>query len=404
LRTDAQRIKAKTSWGIVWLAVFAGIVAGLQVGKVPPVLSVLRNELGIDLVTAGWVASLFSGCGALLGMVTGLIIDRLGARTVIYSCTALLGLGSLIGGIAPSVTVLFLGRLVEGVGFVGMVVAAPAIITAASKEEDCALTLSIWAIYMPAGMAIAMAASPFLLERVGWRGIWLINVAVIFACLMALVWILAPRRWSDPTGGSGRQRSWQDVRRSLSLPGPWILGGCFMLYTIQFFAVMTWLPTFLIDSLGISSTNAALISAAVVFINIFGNLSVAWLISRGVQRWFLIAFAYTVIAIASVGIFSMWVSGMFKVPLTFVFGIFGGLLPPAVLASAPLHSPSPEQVATTNGIIVQGSHIGSLVGPPIMAMAVNVLGGWQHTYWLMLICSLIGIGFVMWLKGVEYNR
>ena len=69
METDAQPIKAKTSWGIVWMALFAGIVAGLQVGKVPPVLSVLRNELGIDLVTAGWVASLFSGCGALLGMV-----------------------------------------------------------------------------------------------------------------------------------------------------------------------------------------------------------------------------------------------------------------------------------------------------------------------------------------------
>ena len=339
-----EQIKEKTFWSIVGVALFAGIVAGLQVGKVPPALTVLRKELGINLVTAGWVASIFNGCSALLGVITGLITDRMSARPIICLCTIFLGLGSLIGGIAPSVAILFFGRLIEGLGFVGIVVAAPAIITAASHTKDRALALSIWGIYMPAGMAVAMATAPFLLGRFGWRGMWLLNAAVIFIFLIALVWIMAPQRWSDPTGGSGRQRSWEDVRQTLSFAGPWVLGGCFTLYSLQYLAVITWLPTFLIESLGKTSEKAALITAAVIFVNIFGNLSVAWLIQRGYERWFLIAFAYTVMALAAVGIFSRAVSDSFKVPLAFIFSMFGGLLPTAVLASAPRHSPSSEQL------------------------------------------------------------
>ncbi len=382
----------------------AGIVAGLQVGKVPPVLPILRNELRIDFITAGWVASLFNACSAVLGVMTGLFADRLGARPIIHSCMALLALGSMIGGIATSVTILFLGRLIEGVGFVGIVVSAPVIITAASKPEDRALTLSIWGIYMPVGMAAAMALTPFLLECIGWRGIWLVNVVVIVVTSLAFGWTTAPHRWPDPTFSDSRQRSWHDVRQTLSLVGPWVLGVCFTLYSIQYFAVITWLPTFLMDSLGKTAENSALISAAVVFVNIFGNLSVVWLLQQGCERWHLIAAAYVVMAIAAVGIFSQNIANILKVTLAFIFSMFGGLLPATIFASAPRHAPSAEQVATTNGIIVQCSNCGTLVGPPIMAVTVGILGGWQNAYCLMLTCSVVGLGFAMWLRKIEYSN
>lgn len=402
--TDSDPIEFKTRWGIVLITVIAGVVAALQVGKVPPVLPVLRFELGINLVTAGWVASIFNICGALLGVAVGLIADRMSARPILYTCLALTGIGSLIGGVATSVAVLLLSRIIEGVGFVGVVVAAPAIITAASSPKDRTLTLSIWGIYMPAGMAIAMSTTSAILQPLGWRGVWVINVAVIAVTLLVVSRFIAPRRWSDATGGRGERRSWYDVRQTLSSAGPWLLGGCFTLYTLQFFAVMTWLPTFLIESQGRSATGAALISAAVVFANVFGNLTVPCLVRRGFERWMLIGIAFFVMAVTAFGIFSQMVPGIWKVPLAFAFSTFGGLLPASILASAPMHSPSQLQVATTNGIIVQGANCGSLAGPPMMATAVGILGGWHHTYWLMLMCSLIGIGFVAWLKWVERKK
>ncbi|MFC1798748.1 CynX/NimT family MFS transporter [Thermodesulfobacteriota bacterium] len=395
-----DQIRQNTNWGIVAVALAAGIVAALQVGKLPSMLPILRDELKISMVTAGWVASLFNGCAALLGVLIGLVTDRISARSVLFTCTVLLGLGNLIGAMAPSVSVLFTARLIEGVGLVGVVVAAPTIITASSKREDRALTLSIWGIYMPAGMAVAMVFTPFLIPMVGWRGVWLVNFGIIVVLLLVLIRVMASRRWTDSSGGKG-QRSWQEVRQTLLMKGPWILGACFTLYALQFFAVMIWLPTYLIETQQRTPESAAFISAAVVFINIFGNLSVAWFIRWGIERWVLAAIAYGVMSVTAVGIFSPLAPDSLKIPLAFMFSAVGGLLPTAILASAPLHSPSQMQVATTNGIIVQGANCGSLVGPPVMAATISLFGGWHNAYLLLLICSFIGLGFVLRLGVIE---
>ena len=47
----------KTRWGIVALAIAAGVVAAIQVGKVPPLITQLQADLDLSLVAAGWLAS-----------------------------------------------------------------------------------------------------------------------------------------------------------------------------------------------------------------------------------------------------------------------------------------------------------------------------------------------------------
>ena len=67
----------RTRWDIVALALTAGYVVGLQVGKVPPALPLLEAELGLPRVIAGLIASSFYGIGAVFGVAGGLLIDRL---------------------------------------------------------------------------------------------------------------------------------------------------------------------------------------------------------------------------------------------------------------------------------------------------------------------------------------
>ena len=51
----------RTRRDIVGLALTAGYIVGLQVGKVPPALPVLQEELAMARVSAGLVASSFYG-------------------------------------------------------------------------------------------------------------------------------------------------------------------------------------------------------------------------------------------------------------------------------------------------------------------------------------------------------
>ncbi|MCG8690052.1 MAG: MFS transporter, partial [Minwuiales bacterium] len=140
-----------TRWGVVVLATMAGMMGALQVGKVPPAIPTLRADLALGLVAAGWVASTFNAVSAALGVAAGTVTDRFGHRRILLVGILSMAAGSLLGGFATGQTTLLGARLLEGLGFVVTVVAAPSIIVAATAHRDHRVALSIWGSYLPAG-------------------------------------------------------------------------------------------------------------------------------------------------------------------------------------------------------------------------------------------------------------
>ena len=83
------------------------------------------------------------------------------------------------------------------------------------------------------------------------------------------------------------------------------------------------------------------------------------------------------------------------------FSAVGGLLPAAVLAGTAVHAPSRDHVATVNGFVVQGSHVGVVVGPPVFAMFVATFGGWEQGWMLMAALGIAGLGVTAGIRAVE---
>ena len=268
-----------TRWDIVALALAAGYVVGFQVGKVPPALPLLEAELGLPRVIAGLIASSFYGVGAVFGVVSGVTTDRLGARRTVLAGAAVMALASLAGGLAGSGTLLLATRIVEGFGFATLTVAAPKLIAAATRTEVRRLALGAWGTYMPVGMSLSLVIATAVLGTIGWRGLWFLNAGLILLYALAFAWWTAPRRWhpladvGPAPDGAGRPTTrpprgpWKfgaGARATLSRPGPWLFGSCFVLFSIQWLALMTWLPTFLIETQGRSLAGAALFTALIV--------------------------------------------------------------------------------------------------------------------------------------------
>ncbi len=377
----------------------------MQVGKVPPTLLLISEDLELSRVTAGLVASLFFVAGALLAVFMGTMTDRFGERRLLFFGFSLLTLGSLIGGLVPESGVLLATRVVEGVGYTSVVVSAPKIIAATAGRKDIVLALGLWSGFMPAGMALMMVLSPSLMGAIGWQGVWLFNTALltVFVAILAL----GLSRWQARQRLSAQAPAafdWPGARRLLARPGPWLFACCFTFYTIQWFAIMAWLPTFLIESQGWGLTGASLLGAMVVFSNVFGNLAAGWMMHRGVPRWALISTAFSVMATTGALIFSSGVVGAdAKVPLAIAFSAVGGLLPASCIAGSVIHAPSTAQSAMANGFVIQGSAIGSLLGPPILGALSASFGNWENFWWVMLVGPVIGLGVVARLRIAE-NR
>ncbi len=392
----------RTRWTVVALSVAAGVMVGLTVGKVPPAMVAISADFGLDKVTAGWLASIFFAFGAGFAVLTGMVGSRIGARALLLAGLLVLALGSFAGAWAPGGGTLLAMRVVEGISFAAIVAAAPKLVFDAASTDDRDLALGIWSAYMPAGMAVAMVATPFLIDPLGWRGIWMLAAGAVLAVALLAAAGTSHRRWPEqPKREPGAAFDWAGVRATLPRRALWLYCGAFVLFTVQWFAVAAWLPTFLTETQGRSALAAALFSALVVATNALGNLAGAWLMHRGAPRWSLLAGANATMGVTGMLILAGFVPDEAKIPLAIIFSTGSGVLPAAAFSGAAVHAPTRDLVAMANGFVAQGAAIGMLLGPPLMAVVVGGLGSWENAWWAMLVCPVIGLAIAMGVLSIE---
>ncbi len=393
---------AVTRWGVVLALFGAGVVAAGHIGMLPAAMPALRAEMGIGLVAAGWVLSIFSVTAVLLGMLAGGGADRIGHRRIILASFFVLAAGASGGAIAHSEVWLLAARALEGLGFVGVVVSAPSLIAQATRRADRRLALGLWGAYMPGGLGLLLLIAPSLMQWLEWRGFW---HAVALATLLwvALLWCTLR---CFPAAARPEPRalshSWAaDLRETLARPGLWCLAFCFSVYSLPWMALMAWLPSYLVEQRGLHVALAAHLTVLVVAVNVPGNILGGWLLQRGAQRWWLLTCTGMLTLLCGLGIFSDATPDALRYALCLIFSGFGGVLPAAALAGAPVFTPSPRQIGGANGMLVQGSAVGQLAGPPIIAIAVSAAGGWQGGAWIFAGCGALGIIFALAVRLLE---
>jgi predicted MFS family arabinose efflux permease len=380
-------VRQRTSWPAVAAALAAGVVAAGFVGKLPPALPALRDELGLSLVAAGWVVSIFNAVAVAAAVAFGVGADRVGALRFAAGAVAALALGGVAGALAPSAGWLLASRIVEGAGFLALAVSMPALIFSATAPAGRRLTLGLWSSYMPLGMAITMVAAPLLLAWIGWRGLWLAVVAAMLACAGAL-FVQAGRYPEPPSSG----RTLRAIAGALRQPGAWWAAAAMGCYTAQWTAVMVWLPTVLVQTRGASVAAASLLTAAVVAANVPGTLTGTWLLERHVSRGALVCAAAAAMAVTGVAIFADAAPDWLRLGSCFAFSYLSGVTPPATFTSTQVYARSPSQVASLQGLIMQVSNLGQLVGPPAVAAVVSASGRWGDAVYVMLAAAACGFG------------
>lgn len=375
------------------------MVAAVHMGKAPPALPALRAEIGLSLVGAGWVVSLFNVTGGVLGLVAGTFGDRFGSRRVVVYGLVALAAGSLAGAFAHSPWLLLGGRFLEGLGFIAVATATPGMIVAATRIGDLRLALGAWSTYMPAGSAVAMVLAPLLLVGLGWRGVW------VAAALLALVWAVLLLRWMPADRPHHERTDGASLLRNIVLTvtraGPWVLALAFGCYTIQWVSLMVWLPTFLIEQRGLAIGSASVLTALVIACNVPGNLLGGWLLHRHLARWKLLALSGVGMIVCLAAIFGTQLPDTLRYLACLAFSCAGGMLPAAVLSGAPVVAPSSAQIATTNGLLIQGSNAGQMIGPPALAWLVTLTADWQSGYWLLQGAAIAVVALAWVYRRVE---
>jgi EmrB/QacA subfamily drug resistance transporter len=136
----------------------------------------IRHALHFSVQGLQWVPSsylLTYGGFMLLG---GRAADLLGRRRVLVAGTALIGIASLIGGLAGSSGVLIGARLAQGIGAAMMLPAALSILTTTFREgKDRNTALGIWGGVGGLASAAGVLFGGLLTEGPGWRWVMFVN-------------------------------------------------------------------------------------------------------------------------------------------------------------------------------------------------------------------------------------
>jgi MFS transporter, CP family, cyanate transporter len=381
---------ATTHWPALLAVLGAGLAVALNVGKVPVALPQLRAELGLSLVQAGYVSSLLTTLAFLCAAGVGMWVGRLGALRMVLAGLAVCSLASAAATLAPGWGLLLGTRLAEGLGFMVVAVACPALITAASAAADRRFALGLWSAYMPAGASLAMLASPLLLPLTGWTGLWQLTSA---ALLLALAALWGQRRHFDAARPSGRLDGpfLGPVKAALGQWLPWLLALSFGLWATQHFALIVWMPTYLQEQRGLGAGLTAVLTGAMLLACVPGNLLGGWLVQQGAGRGRLLAVAQALTGLGA-WTYSMepWPDGLryaAAVGVSFV----GGVIPAAVMASSTVLARTPQQIGTLQGLYMQGAQLGQFVGTPLIAAVVAASGRWDSALAVSGSAALAGI-------------
>ncbi len=387
------------------VVVLAGVSAALHVGKLPPALVVLRDAMDMSLVQAGFLLSLVQLAGMLLGVVAGLLADRIGLRRSIIAGLLVLGLASLAGAWARTPASLFALRAMEGLGFLLASMPAPALIRRLVTPERVSRMLGVWGAYMPLGAALALLCGPPLIAAMGWPTWWVLMG--LFSLSMA-VWVQAVVPADAPLQGAAGgppASSWpQRLRRTLSSRGTWLVAVSFALYSGQWLAVIGFLPSIYAQA-GLAGGVTAMLTALAAAVNIAGNVGAGRLLQRGMAPKMLLYAGFSAMALAAVAAFAPWGGGpAARFAAVLLFSMLGGLVPSTLFSLAVRFAPGDDTVAATVGWVQQLSALGQFSGPPLVAWVASVAGGWHWTWAVTGSCCLAGLLLARAMAGVGAGK
>jgi EmrB/QacA subfamily drug resistance transporter len=166
-------------------------------------LPAIQQMLHADAATTQWIVNAYLLLLGALVLVGGSAADLYGRRRIFVLGVAVFIVASIGCGFSPNISVLIVGRAIQGFGAALLTPASLAMLGATFGEQERSRAIGIWA---GAG-ALTMAAGPWLggwlVDQVSWRAIFVLNVP-----LAILAAGLALRFGCESSDPSAKQLDW----------------------------------------------------------------------------------------------------------------------------------------------------------------------------------------------------
>jgi CP family cyanate transporter-like MFS transporter len=372
---------------LLWLA---GTALRLTILAVPPVIPVVRGDLGLSETAVGIVSGLPPVLFALAAVPGSLLIARFGALRTLTAGLLFGAAATVLRSASPDALMLNLTTVGVAAGIAVMQVALPPLVRDWLPQR-IPLATAVYTNGLLIGEILpVMLMLPVIMPLAGgsWRiglMIWALPLVVIAIAILA--W--APRKFDGNTGIAGRPRLWWPDWRNGTV---WRLGAMFGSVNSMYFATNAFLPDYLH-----SIDRPELVSAALTALNL-GQLPASLLLlamaARLERRIWPIIIAAGLCLIGYASILSgrgPWIVGGCGVIGFAAAGVF------VLILALPPRLAAPDDVHRVSAAIFTISYSCGVIVPIICGIVWDLTHVPSLTFVPTALCSFLLAGIAMTL-------
>ncbi|AEI77472.1 multi drug efflux transporter [Cupriavidus necator N-1] len=365
-----------------------------------PLFPWIKAEFGLSYAELGLLMTVFFAVSAVVQTASGFVVDRFGARPVLFAGLAFLGAAALLLSTSSGYAALLFGAAVAGLG---NGVFHPADFTLLNKHVSQPRLGHAFSVHGISGN-LGWAAAPLFLVAIANLASWRVALAaasavafIVLAVLVALRHVLDPREVQGAVGRpAAKAAAGGSVLGFLRLPQVWVCWAFFLLTTFSAAGIQSFAPTALTYLYGMPFTLATASYTIYMLCSAGGMIVGGFAASRTSNHDRLIAVSFTVSGLMAVLVGLDLVPALLVPVLMGVIGFGAGTAGPSrdllVRAAAPAGA-----TGRVYGVVYSGLDIGLACGPlffgalmdaKLPAWVFFMIGGFQ----LLSIFTAVTVG------------
>lgn len=225
-----------------------------------PLALPLMREFGFNQALAGFLTTGIFATHAAMQIPGGHLVDRLGAKRVLFCALAWVTLGNLAMAFAGAYWQLLACKIFAGIGTGVCFVGGARYVHAAATGPRLNFAQGLFGGSVQLGAGFVILAVPRLYLLAGWRATFLVSAGM--ALTAAIIWLAAAPNVSSGAAPPGR------FGEMLLAPQLWLLGLVQMATFGLSLVVGSWVVVILTKVLHVPATQAGLIGSLVLLLGI----------------------------------------------------------------------------------------------------------------------------------------
>jgi DHA2 family multidrug resistance protein len=187
---------AVNPWLIAVVVSMATFMEVLDTSIVNVSLRYIAGDLGSSYDESTWTLTTYLVANAVILPASGWLANRIGRKRFYMLSVALFTISSFCCGIAPSLFVLLLSRVFQGIGGGGLAPSEQAILTDTFPPAKRGAAFAVYGIAVVVAPAVGPALGGWITDNLSWRWIFFMNIPVGLLSL-TLTHLLVPEQDSS---------------------------------------------------------------------------------------------------------------------------------------------------------------------------------------------------------------